>query len=106
MTVYDEAGSAAVLDPGDYRLDTAARPARLVVSANAPAPGGAVNGIEIDFTAGYGTATDVPGPLKLAIKQLAAHWYENRETDPGGEVPGRVHALLTPYRLICLGTRR
>ncbi|PTW57658.1 putative phiE125 gp8 family phage protein [Breoghania corrubedonensis] len=105
VTVYDADGVASVLDPDDLRLDTAGRPSRLVVSASAPAPGTAVNGIEIDFTAGYGTAADVPEPLTLAIRRLVAHWYENRESNPGGDVPGPVAALLAPYRLVSLGGR-
>lgn len=36
-------------------------------------------GIVITFQAGYGAnAVDVPGPLRHAIKLLAAHWFENR----------------------------
>ena len=106
VTVYDDQGAASVLDPGDYRLDTASRPARLVIDAAAPSPGASVNGIEIDFTAGFGTAGDVPAPLVLAIKRLVAHWYENREATQDGDVPGPVAALIAPYRLVGLGARR
>lgn len=105
VTVYDAAGAATVLEASDYRLDTASRPVRLVVSASAPEPGAVVNGIEIDFTAGYGAAADVPQPLTLAIKRLAAHWYENRDGQPdeARDMPGPVAALLAPYRLVSLG---
>jgi len=37
--------------------------------------------VEIIYTTGYGdAATDVPEVLKTAIMQLAAHWYENRQS--------------------------
>ena len=105
VTVYDGAGMASVLDAGLYSLDAASRPARLAVSDLAPDPGSAVNGIEIDFTAGYGAATDVPGPLRLAIRRLVAHWYQHREGAQEGDMPGPVAALIAPYRLLGLGCR-
>ena len=44
-----------------------------------PVPARKANGIQIDYVAGYATAALVPTPIRLAIKQLAAHFYENRE---------------------------
>src|SRR6185436_11847363 len=39
-----------------------------------------VNGIEIVYTAGFGpAANNVPADLRIAISQIASHWYENRE---------------------------
>ncbi|WP_321341793.1 head-tail connector protein [Breoghania sp.] len=106
VTVYDGEGMASVLDAGLYSLDAASRPARLAVSDQAPAPGSAVNGIEIDFTVGYGSAaTDVPGPLRLAIRRLVAHWYQHRDGAEEGDMPGPVAALIAPYRLLGLGCR-
>ncbi len=44
-----------------------------------PAPGRLAAGIELDVTVGYGdAASDVPEPLRQAIRLLVAHWYENR----------------------------
>ncbi|MDJ0931826.1 hypothetical protein [Breoghania sp.] len=103
VTVYDADGTATVLGSADYQIDTTSRPARLVIDAGAPTPGVSVNGIEIDFTAGYGTVTDVPAPLTLAIRRLVAQWYETHEGPEGGDVPGSVAALIAPYRLIGLG---
>jgi uncharacterized phiE125 gp8 family phage protein len=43
----------------------------------------------IRFTAGFGAAADVPSPIKLGIKMLAAHWYSNREAvGPDGRTVG------------------
>jgi hypothetical protein len=35
--------------------------------------------ISIDYTAGYGGATEVPADLKQAVLTLVAYWYENRD---------------------------
>ena len=57
VTVFGRDGGVGV-DPATYRLDAAGRPARLHFLTS-PAHTG--NGIEIDFTAGFGEAgTDVP----------------------------------------------
>jgi uncharacterized phiE125 gp8 family phage protein len=37
------------------------------------------NAVEVDVTIGHGSlAEDVPEDLKLALKMLAAHWFDNR----------------------------
>lgn len=60
--------------------------------------------ILIEFTAGFGAATDVPAALKAAILLLVAHWYVNRETVVTGTIatalPMAVDALITPYRRV------
>jgi uncharacterized phiE125 gp8 family phage protein len=39
-----------------------------------------INAVKIEFTCGYGAATEVPRQLKHAIKMLVGTWYEHRET--------------------------
>ncbi len=78
VTLCGADGEASLMDPSRYRLDGLSRPARLWVE-DRPAPGAALNGIEIDFRAGFGEAgTDVPDLLKRAMLLLVAHWYEFR----------------------------
>lgn len=36
--------------------------------------------VQIDYVAGWNSPTDVPVPIKVAIKQLAGHLYKHRET--------------------------
>ena len=53
----------------------------------------------VAFKSGYGdAATAVPANVVLAIKALAAHWYEYRGVAISGtiidEVPSSVHRLL------------
>jgi uncharacterized phiE125 gp8 family phage protein len=87
VTVYGSDGEASLVDPGTYQLDSLSRPARLHFEAT-PAPGRVMNGIEIDFTAGFGEAgTDVPDILKRAILVLVAHWYEFRGVYGAGDQP-------------------
>ena len=66
------------MNPADYFLDANSRPARLHFESR-PEPLRVMNGIEIDFTAGFGEAgPDVPDSLRRAILVLVAHWFEFR----------------------------
>lgn len=100
VTVYDGEGEPAAIDLAGSLLDGRARPARLVLGG-VLAPGAAINGIEIDFTAGFGTAADVPPELKRALLLHVAHMYEFRgavepEMQPAG-VPHGYHTLVSPW---------
>lgn len=66
----------------NYFLNTNETPGEVVLNEGVVWPTFTRNrmGIKVVYVAGYGDAgTDVPGALRMAIKQLAAHWYENRE---------------------------
>lgn len=102
VTVYGADGEASLVDPGTYRLDAASRPARLHFLA-ALSPGVAMNGIEIDFSAGFGEAgTDVPDLLKRAMLVLVAHWFEFRASFAAREqpvsFPPGYERLIAPWR--------
>ena len=56
-------GEPQSFDLSDMLLDATARPARLVIKQR-PRPGQPINGIEIEFTAGFGSALEVPPELK------------------------------------------
>lgn len=106
--VYRADGSVQVLDPDIFVVDTAGAPARVGVAPGAvPPPGRALAGIEIDFDAGYGDEpTDVPEPLRQAMRLLIAHWYENRGVAVVGQsasaLPQTVAPLLAPYKVLAL----
>lgn len=59
--------------------------------------------ITITFTTGYGAlASDVPTPIRLAIKLLVGHLYNNRsatDTLTIKEVPLAYQALLGPFKV-------
>jgi uncharacterized phiE125 gp8 family phage protein len=97
--------SFTTVSPATYIVDGRATPPRLIpVGGFFPTPGTAALGIEIAFTAGYGPlATDVPAPLRAAVLQLTAHWFENREPVADGvplvRFPEAVIGLMEPYRV-------
>ena len=99
-------GTTQAFDVSGFAVDKAG--GILAFTAGAlPAPGRAVAGIELDVEAGYGDApSDVPEPLRQAIRALTAHWYENRGlTTIGHELaplPATTAALLAPYRVLSL----
>lgn len=106
--VLSAAGVPTVLMATDYVLDGSGLTPRLVrAGTNWPLPAKAANGIEIAFTAGFGSlATDVPAPIRHALLLLVAHWYEHRDPIEIGSnlsnIPKAVSDLLTPYRAVRL----
>ena len=58
----------------------------------------AVGGIRVEFTAGYGTdPADVPAPIRQAVKMIAQHLYENRESQ---EMPNAAAMILSRYKVM------
>jgi len=106
VTVYDADGVPSVLPPSSYLADLASAPGRLRLK-QAARPGALLNGVEVEVRAGYGDSpADVPAPLRQAVLQLVAHWFEHREAVVLGAapalVPGSVAALAGPYRVASL----
>lgn len=96
-------GEKVTLDPGLYAADTSSRPGRVVLRQGAgwPACDAVPAAVTIDFDAGYEDAVDVPAALVLAIKMLAAYWFENREAATDRRVdaiPLGVENLLALHR--------
>ncbi len=66
-------------------------------------PGRIGNGITIEVTAGFGPlAIDVPEPLRQAMLQLVAHWFEHRGNASPPPLPLTLEGLLRPYREVRL----
>ncbi|WP_275789817.1 head-tail connector protein [Pararhizobium gei] len=102
VKVYGTDGMPSDIDVSGFVLDGEARPARLGLPQH-PAPGQAINGIEIDFSAGFGpTGADVPDTLKRAMLLHAALLYEFRGAVTPGQQPAAVPAgydrLIAPFR--------
>ena len=102
VRAFDELGEESEIPLAGHVLDGIQRPARLWLRER-PAARQAINGIEVDFTAGFGEAgTDVPDLLKRAILLLVAHWYEFRsaigpDQQPVSLPPG-YDRLIAGYR--------
>lgn len=59
--------------------------------------------IEVDFTAGYGAAADVPDDIVTAVEQMVLFWYENRgdvSTDKKQKMPFVTRAIINKYRIV------
>ena len=100
ILVYDADGVAQNLDLSGLLLDATAHPARLVIRER-PRPVQPINGIEIEFTAGFGTGSEVPTELKRAILIHAAHLHEFRgavtlDMQPAAIPPG-YERLISPW---------
>jgi len=106
VSVVGDAGVETELDEALYEVDSISVPGRIRITGSVPSPGRELNGVAIDVTAGYGAdVDDVPAPLRQAILQLVAHWYENRSAiapDRAAIAPLGVEALIAPYRVLAL----
>ena len=96
------------LAASDYRLQTNLLPPQIRFLGNhLPRPQQPECGIHINLTVGFGpAAADVPDDLRLAVLQLAAHWYDADEFSRAGRtpvMPPHIAALVNARRLRRLG---
>jgi len=101
---YDPAGAFLTHSSTLYTADTDSDPGRLypIVGQNWPATRTHPDSVWITFHAGYGySPSNVPETIRLAVKQLVAHWYNNREAfgpiPTGGSLPHDVEDMLSSY---------
>ncbi len=99
---YDTDGVQQTLSADVYTVDVESEPGRIALGYNQswPAIRNIINAVEVNFTAGYGTAgSDVPATIKQAIKLLVSHYYCIRQPVIVGtgvaEVPDSVKSLLS-----------
>lgn len=100
VRLYDPQDAGADVPLGSVDLDPMADPPRLIVDDAVPEPGRARRGIAIDLWAGFGAAAeDVPASLRLAVKIMVAHWFENRGDVAGAQtLPPQALALVAPFQ--------
>lgn len=113
---YDANGTLQTVSASDYWFDRYARRSRpdIVFKDSFGWPvleAGRPSAVQVTFVAGYADADHVPVTLKLAIKQLASFWYNQREsaatpnsvepgdeTSPGyREIPFGVYSIVRTY---------
>lgn len=100
LITYDDSDVPTTFDPALYFADTAGAIGRLVLRSNAawPIVLRPVNGIQIDWTAGYGPDPgDVPETMRLAILCMVGFLNEQRGDTDMGATPSVVDMLLSPY---------
>jgi uncharacterized phiE125 gp8 family phage protein len=101
VIVYDGEGVPQSVDLDGHLLDGEARPARLWLRA-VPEPGRAMNGIEVEFSAGFGeSGADVPQTLKRAMLLHVAAMFAVRgvvapDAQPAVMPPG-YDRLIAPF---------
>ena len=104
VCVIDRAGLSSLVPASLYEVEAGAA-GRLVARGAWPYSDRQIARVRIDFTAGWPSAADAPEELKLAVKMLAAHFYENREgalAERLFSTPQTVDALIAPYRRVRL----
>lgn len=99
VSYYDSDDVLQVLDDALYWADVNSFPPRLVVADSWPTLSARPSAVVVRYVAGVAVAS-VPEPIKLAVKWLAAHWYENREaadTMTLKPIPLGVDSILRTY---------
>lgn len=92
---FDTANNAHTLAPTAYQVNTAAGVLYRNVDAMWPAPLRPSDAVRITYTAGYGSATDVPEGIKQAILRITMLAYQREVSDALSDTA--VKALLAPY---------
>jgi len=110
VRLFNDADQMTIWSADHYYVQGDSEPACLVLrnGADWPVFDRAADSLHIEYVAGYGpSADDVPEAIRLAIKQLALHWYEFRGesivASGMAQPPLTVEALLNPYRLLSVG---
>ena len=108
LKYLDEDGVEQTVASSDYTVETgrdAARYPRLVLNeaASWPTLGSYPGALRCQFTAGYGAASDVPAEIKVCLKQLVTHLYQNRAPVNVGnivnELPWALSTLIELHRI-------
>jgi|SRR6185437_140286 len=104
--VFDFDGHVRAVDTQGFAPD-AASSMLAFMPWTVPLPTRIAAGIELDVTVGFGdAASDVPEPLRQAMRMFVAHWYDNRGLIAAGTrtvaLPSAAATLIAPYRMLAL----
>jgi hypothetical protein len=107
---YDDADNESTWATSNYYVDTAGDIAKIVLRDGGTFPTDlrSANGLEINFTAGYGSSPNsVPEAIRIAMLQYMTFLYEHRgdfERFPPPQPPAVLKTLLNPYKIMRFGT--
>jgi len=106
---YNDADTQGTWATSNYYVDTVREPARILLRDGGTYPTNlrAANGLEINYTAGYGAnRTDVPEAIRVAILQYMTFMYEHRgDVEQNNIVPPKLCGqLLNSYRILRYGS--
>ncbi len=105
LKTYDATNTATEFNPARYLVDNISVPGRIALNESEtwPVDLRPVQSIEIEFTAGYGLASDVPEPVRqgmlLWIKLAYASKARLFEKDSGGDLLAMHQQILPP--IVC-----
>ncbi len=81
IKAHNSDGTTTTVTASDYIVDTAREPGRVALTASSTWPSGplrTINGVEIEFVAGYGpVGSDVPDPIRTAILLSISYIRDN-----------------------------
>jgi len=106
ITYRDQDGVTQTFDPTKYALDRGNQVDQRVYLLDGEVwptdEAIEYDTVAISYNCGYGDEESIPDEIKTAIKMIANHWYENRETVVVGttaaEVPMTAKALVDIHR--------
>ena len=93
ITLLDEQQNATVLDAADYRILPGAQYVQLEQSVLS-------HRVEIEYTAGYGTADDIPEELKQGMLMHLAALYDGDHSKQYASIPQVALGLYLPFRVL------
>jgi len=103
IKTFDTEGTETAETLSEYQLENYDQYSDIIQKDGSAFPTGSRTyaPLEIEFKAGY-TASTLPDQIKLAILELVALWYENREGMTDGsvkEVPHNITIFLDQFRI-------
>lgn len=103
IKTYDAADQPATLSSAYYQVDLPGARISLRESGTWPTPGRPLNGIEVQWFAGWTAEADVPESVKAGIKAHVATLYEHRgDAQSDLSVPAVSEVLYQRHRLVTL----
>jgi uncharacterized phiE125 gp8 family phage protein len=98
---FDVGNVQQVVDPSGYDLFADAHGAYVALQPGKvwPATFRRIDAVSVTFTAGYGSAADVPAPIRQAILLIVQRLFDGADTEIDVAIDRVVHALVAPYRM-------